>query len=284
MQKKEIGKGKFLAAVVLCIALVAACTGCGKSWTVTVQDGNSSTGITVSGSKTTVEDALTEAQITLNDGDEVSPAADTVLTEDDTLITIARHVTVHVSDGEVDADVELTGATVQDAIDEAGITLEENDEVNYDLTVYLTDGMEITVTHRNNITKTVVTEEVEIAYETVTEDSDELLVGETEVKQEGVNGIQKNTYEVTYSDDEEVSRELISEEVVQEPVDEIILSGTKEDEPSAQSDTEEYSEDGRKIVSKEAVYDCDGSGNGYYVIEYEDGTTEYEDFYDPDFW
>lgn len=33
-----------------------------------------------------------------------------------------------------------------------------------------------------------------------------------------------------------------------------------------------------KIVSKEKVYDCDGSGHGYYLIKWSDGTEEYEDF------
>lgn len=32
------------------------------------------------------------------------------------------------------------------------------------------------------------------------------------------------------------------------------------------------------IVSKEKIYDCDGSGHGYYVIKYSDGREEYEDF------
>ncbi|MCD7736779.1 MAG: hypothetical protein LUI07_07455, partial [Lachnospiraceae bacterium] len=31
-------------------------------------------------------------------------------------------------------------------------------------------------------------------------------------------------------------------------------------------------------VSREAVYDCDGSGHGYYVVTYSDGSVEYIDF------
>lgn len=34
----------------------------------------------------------------------------------------------------------------------------------------------------------------------------------------------------------------------------------------------------RKIVSKEKIYDCDGSGHGYYSITWSDGSVEYEDF------
>lgn len=35
---------------------------------------------------------------------------------------------------------------------------------------------------------------------------------------------------------------------------------------------------GKTVVSKQAVYDCDGSGHGYYTITYSDGSVEYEEF------
>ena len=35
---------------------------------------------------------------------------------------------------------------------------------------------------------------------------------------------------------------------------------------------------GKTVVSKQAVYDCDGSGHGYYVIKWSDGTETYEEF------
>lgn len=34
----------------------------------------------------------------------------------------------------------------------------------------------------------------------------------------------------------------------------------------------------RKIVSREKIYDCDGSGRGYYIIKWSDGEVEYKDF------
>jgi hypothetical protein len=44
-------------------------------------------------------------------------------------------------------------------------------------------------------------------------------------------------------------------------------------------DDEETTGDGQKtVVSKQAVADCDGSGHGYYVITYSDGTVEYQDY------
>ncbi|MCD7716460.1 MAG: SH3 domain-containing protein [Lachnospiraceae bacterium] len=38
------------------------------------------------------------------------------------------------------------------------------------------------------------------------------------------------------------------------------------------------SSSGSDVVSKEAVYDCDGSGHGYYIITHSDGSVTYEDF------
>ena len=35
---------------------------------------------------------------------------------------------------------------------------------------------------------------------------------------------------------------------------------------------------GKTVVSKTPVYNCDGSGHGYYEITYSDGSTEYEEF------
>ena len=34
----------------------------------------------------------------------------------------------------------------------------------------------------------------------------------------------------------------------------------------------------RKVVSREKVYDCDGSGHGYSIITWSDGEVEYKDF------
>ncbi len=47
---------------------------------------------------------------------------------------------------------------------------------------------------------------------------------------------------------------------------------------AAASSSSSSSSSGSGIVSKEAVYDCDGSGHGYYIITHSDGSVTYEDF------
>ncbi len=66
-----------------------------------------------------------------------------------------------------------------------------------------------------------------IKFQTKTEDSDKLYVGETKVKQKGQDGVRTNTYEVKTFEGEEVERSVVSSTVTTEPVDKIILKGTK---------------------------------------------------------
>lgn len=76
----------------------------------------------------------------------------------------------------------------------------------------------------------ITTEEVQetrdIVFEKQTEDNPLLDSGKTELKQAGVNGVETITYKITYSDGKETSKELISQEVTTEPVNEITYIGT----------------------------------------------------------
>lgn len=47
-------------------------------------------------------------------------------------------------------------------------------------------------------------------------------------------------------------------------------------EPEPEPEPEQQG--GRTVVSKQRVDDCDGSGHGYFIITYSDGSVEYEDY------
>ena len=78
------------------------------------------------------------------------------------------------------------------------------------------------------------------------------------------NGEKEVTYEVTYVDGREESREAKSETVIKEAVNQKVVMGSKPQ--------------GKTVISKQAIYDCDGSGHGYYIIKYSDGSVECKDF------
>lgn len=78
------------------------------------------------------------------------------------------------------------------------------------------------------VTEKIIVEQVEIPYETITKDVS-TAGSETKdtVLQEGENGLKEIKYKVKYQDNEEIERNVISEEVIKEPVDKIIQISTK---------------------------------------------------------
>lgn len=66
-----------------------------------------------------------------------------------------------------------------------------------------------------------------IEYETIEKEDSSLKEGETKVKQKGVKGKKEITYELTYMAGNETKRKVKEESIIKNPVNEIILIGTK---------------------------------------------------------
>lgn len=75
----------------------------------------------------------------------------------------------------------------------------------------------------------------DIAFQTENKDDSTLEKGQTQVKQEGKNGTKETKYKVTYTNGKETAREIISEVVTVQPVNKIVLSGTKVTAPVVSS-------------------------------------------------
>ncbi|MCM1179189.1 MAG: ubiquitin-like domain-containing protein [Clostridium sp.] len=312
---RMVPKGLMLFA---CLVLAGMLAGCGREdINITITDCRTQTRLAAKPGQT-VRQLLEEAEITVGGSDEISPDLDTKITSNDGHITIQRYAKVSVETEEGSTEVELTGGRVQDALQQAGVTLLENDYVNHDLNAYLTDGMSVSVVHRCSVfltvdgktehyltqahtveellqeqditlgeldrikpkrsgrledgTKVVVkrveVKEVEVTepviFETEVTYSAAMLVGTSKITREGTNGEKLVTYQVTYVDGKEESRKAIKEKILKEPLSQLVLQGSK---PK-----------GKTVVSKESVDDCDGSGHGYYIITYSDGSVEYQDY------
>ena len=127
----------------------------------------------------------------------------------------------------------------------------------------VSEGMEIVV---KRVSYKEEKETVEIDFETKKEDDSSLEKGTEKVKTEGVKGEKTVESRIKLVDGKEESREVIKEEITKEPVDEIILVGTKE-KPA-----------GKQVVSKVAVPNCADGSHGYYEIHYSDGSVEYVEY------
>lgn len=237
----------------------------------------------------TVEDAVKEAGFKTSD--EIKPDAPlTDYLKDGMTINLVKGIKVKLTADGKTTEVITFMATVDAMLKEQKITLSDDDTVKPELSEKIKEDMEIVVTR---VTYKEETETEKISYETEEKYSDSMDQGSREVSQQGADGEKTVTYKVKYIDGKEDSREKIKEEVTKEPVKEIVTVGTKtsggdngsddsgsDNGSNGDSDTgnDGGSSGGRTEVSRQDMPDCDGSGHGYYIVTYSDGSVEYIDY------
>ena len=144
----------------------------------------------------------------------------------------------------------LTGkATVSEILEENNIVLEENQKTIPDLNQEITTGQSIQITDKTYnevqiakiseegvqttleqilenyapITEKIVTEQLEIPYETVTKNATTSEQGTTSrVLKQGKNGLKEVTYKIKIQNNVEIERTVLSEKVITEPVNKIV--------------------------------------------------------------
>lgn len=185
--------------------------------------------------------------------------------DDNMEINITKALQIPVTaDGET-TTVTTLPVTVGELLEELEIKVAEEDIVEPAEDQMLKAGDHIYV---RRVTTGYVEEEVVIEHDQVYAIDYNMAIGNTAVTQEGQDGLEKNTYFVTYVDGEESDRELEKVEVIKEKKDKVIsygmgvLSGV----PSGIS----YKE---KISGVRAVaYHFDGNPRGAYGLPCEYGT------------
>lgn len=132
------------------------------------------------------------------------------------------------------ATVEVTSAasTLSDALAEAGIVVGWDDQVSADLAAAPEPGAQVLIGRGGT---QYVTEQVLTPHETEERRTSELLEGETRVVQEGVDGDDRVTSEITVVDGAEVARRTVVSVRSAEPVTEIVEVGTRKPTPAATS-------------------------------------------------
>ncbi len=209
----------------------------------------------------TVQEAIDASKVSVGKNDYIDTDTERLL-EDGMVISITKRAKVTLDDGGT-VSKEITAAkTVQEYLDEKGVTLSKLDKLKNKPDDLLEDGTKIVI---QRITQKKVYETEAIAYSTTYENSSSMYTGQTSKKRDGQNGEKKITYRVTYINGKEHDRKQIKEEITKEPVNEIIVQGTKQ-KPKPAAPT-------KRVVSRQRIYDCDGSGHGTLVITYSDGST-----------
>ncbi len=125
-------------------------------------------------------------------------------------------------------------------LDDETVTPNINDELSDNRTITITKGAkeanddsymtaEEILASYTQIVEKVVTEEVEIPFETITKDvSNGSYATQNRVVQTGENGLKRVTYRIRYQSGAEIEKTEISSEIVKEPVDKIVEVRTKQ--------------------------------------------------------
>lgn len=202
--------------------VVATC--CGFAYAapnvVTITDTESAP-VQIRTNDTNVGKILSKQGIILNEGDRVNYA----LTDEvsgDAVISIVRAVSVNINYmGET--KTYLTTETYVDRIlAEQGITADDDDVVTPSLTDEISEGDTITVVAYDTHNVTV---QEEVAYTTTEIENAALAPGERVVVQEGQNGVNEYVYEICYENGAEISRTLVKDAILSNPVEEIVECG-----------------------------------------------------------
>lgn len=228
------------AVLVICFA-VCGLAACGnEKIKVTVIDNGKKTEVEIEAGKT-VADALDLAKITLGENDTCEPEKDEKITKDTKEITVTRgasEMKVTLKADGKTTELSTKATTVKELLAEQNITLKAGDGVSPKLDEALTAGMQITITRAQIETQAPATEKPTEA---------------------------------------ETVEEAAAEDNNNDSGEEVPADNGGEDYND--SDNNDSNDDGGVYeVSRQAMPDCDGSGHGYYIITYSDGSTGTEEY------
>ncbi len=142
------------------------------------------------------------------------------------LIEIRRAFPIIVTSRQETGVLEVVGGTVADALSELSIAVLDGDIVTPPLSTAVSPGMRISHIAVKEVTET---ETVKLPFRKEVREDSSLVQGVTKLKTEGKSGEKEILSRVTLYDGIEVGREIISETVTKEPVNQVMLEGTAPD-------------------------------------------------------
>ncbi len=178
-----------------------------------------------------VSDALSVAGVKLPKGTALNYSADTLL-EDGMVIEIYDIFNVKVTADGKTIEKKVSGKTVEHALNALGITLSGEDFTKPELSKKLKDNMKISV-YRVEVSERTENEAVD--YGTDYELSAEQYEDQRTLVKAGVKGSKAVVYEDKYINGELVSSTALSEEILEEPQNELVKKGTKQRPVAVQS-------------------------------------------------
>jgi len=178
---------------------------------------------TVTTTETTVDGALLALGLRGDDARLSVSRSQTIGRQGLTLTVVTPKSVTVTADGKTTTKT-ITAATVGEALRQLGVTLGKADKVNPPATAQLTSGIKIAV--ERFTTKDVKRTET-IGYATTKKPSADLYTDQTKVATKGDAGVRTITERRTLKDGKVVSTAQVSSVVTKQPVNAVVLVGTK---------------------------------------------------------
>lgn len=219
----------------------------------------------------TVKDALKKAGVEISDNDYINYDSSAYVS-DGMRIVVVRRLSVKLIDNGKTETFLTEAKTVRGFLKKQGIKIGKDDIITPKRSKKLGANTTIVI---KRVTYKTVTENQVIKHATKYEESSSVAAGTSVTKVKGKNGQKKVMYRIKYIDGKQSSKKKIKEEIIKEAVDEIITRGATATQPATQKATNSK---GKTEVSRQRVDDCNGSGHGYFIIKYSDGSESYKEY------
>jgi uncharacterized protein YabE (DUF348 family) len=213
---------------------------------------------------TTVDAALAALGMSLTDA-ELSTSRSSGIGRQGLTIVIATQKKIIIVDAGKKRTITTTGQTLADALAAAKIKVDADDELSASPKTRLVDGAKFTFTDVEISSKT---KKHKVDFDTVRKESSKLKKGVTKVDTPGERGVRAVTYKIVRHNGEIVKRAKIKSKLINKPVTEVILVGTKKSTTAKKSSGGSSTPSG-SVWDKLAQCESGGNwsintGNGYY--------------------
>jgi len=237
----------FVLLVIMCVSVFAGYRIFGElKKELKIVDGDSEIHVKTMGND--IETAFNQMGVFVESYDYISAPLSTKLSNEAMQeILIKRAVPVNITIDGKTTEVMTYYDTVGETIKNNGIVLGPLDKVvGLDLDDPIQMGMNIKIVR---VREEILTETEEIPYAIEEIPNEKMNKGEKRVIQPGVEGTLEKYYKLTYEDGRVVSREFMKEEVIAEPVIEIVEYGTVPNFVTSRGDLVRYS----KVIEMRAT-------------------------------
>ena len=169
-----------------------------------------------------VAEVLSKAQVTLEDHDRISQPLEEKAKNGMVISIVRAHPVTLIADGKAQ-EIMTTNENVKDILGEYNVAVGKYDRVEPGLQERINKYDTITVVRVN---EEIAVEKVEIPFESIIKQNDDLEKGKVNVLKKGKNGEKQVKYRIIYEDGEIVAKEMIEEKITVAAENEVVEKGT----------------------------------------------------------